>query len=70
VEFYSKNKFEKLVHLVGFILRMFMFYQYKFQIILEAQTEGRKAVSFTVAAAGHLRYCHRLSTAFRQQDIP
>jgi len=22
VEFYSKNKFEKLVHLVGFIIRM------------------------------------------------
>jgi len=22
-EFYSKNKFEKLVHLVGFIIRMF-----------------------------------------------
>jgi len=49
---------------------MFMFYQYKFQIILEAQTEGRKSVAFTVAAAGHLRYCHRLSTAFRRQDIP
>jgi len=24
VEFYSKNKFEKLVHLVGFIIRMFL----------------------------------------------
>jgi len=24
VEFYSKNKFEKLVHLVGFIIRTFM----------------------------------------------
>jgi len=23
VEFYSKNKFEKLVHLVGFIIRIF-----------------------------------------------
>jgi len=23
VEFYSKNKFEKLVHLVGFIVRMY-----------------------------------------------
>jgi len=23
VEFYSKNKFEKLVHLVGFIIRMY-----------------------------------------------
>jgi len=23
VEFYSKNKFEKLVHLVGFIIRTF-----------------------------------------------
>ena len=23
VEFYSKNKFEKLVHLVGFIIRLF-----------------------------------------------
>ena len=26
VEFYSKNKFEKLVHLVGFIIRMFVGY--------------------------------------------
>jgi len=25
VEFYSKNKFEKLVHLVGFIIRMVVF---------------------------------------------
>jgi len=25
VEFYSKNKFEKLVHLVGFIIRMLSF---------------------------------------------
>jgi len=25
VEFYSKNKFEKLVHLVGFIIRNFVF---------------------------------------------
>jgi hypothetical protein len=24
VEFYSRNKFEKLVHLVGFIIRMFL----------------------------------------------
>jgi len=24
VEFYSKNKFEKLVHLVGFIIRIFL----------------------------------------------
>jgi hypothetical protein len=23
VEFYSKNKFEKMVHLVGFIIRMY-----------------------------------------------
>jgi len=23
IEFYSKNKFEKLVHLVGFIIRMY-----------------------------------------------
>jgi len=27
VEFYSKNKFEKLVHLVGFIIRIFCFIQ-------------------------------------------
>jgi len=25
VEFYSKNKFEKLMHLVGFIIRMFIY---------------------------------------------
>jgi len=25
VEFYSKNKFEKLVHLVGFIIRIYPF---------------------------------------------
>jgi hypothetical protein len=49
---------------------MFIVYQYKFQIILEAPTKGRNNVSCTVAAAGHPRYCHRLSTAFRQQDIP
>ena len=30
VEFYSKNKFEKLVHLVGFIIRMFI-YEVKIQ---------------------------------------
>jgi hypothetical protein len=48
---------------------MFIVYQYKFKIILEAPTEGRNNVSCTVAAGGHLRYCHRLSTAFRQQDI-
>jgi len=26
VEFYSKNKFEKLVHLIGFIIRMTIVY--------------------------------------------
>jgi len=26
VEFYSKNKFEKLVHLVGFIIRVYLFF--------------------------------------------
>jgi len=26
VEFYSKNKFEKLVHLVGFIIRTYSLY--------------------------------------------
>jgi len=29
VEFYSKNKFEKIVHLVGFIIRIFCEYSYK-----------------------------------------
>ena len=29
VEFYSKNKFEKLVHLVGFIIRMFLQWLHK-----------------------------------------
>ena len=27
VEFYSKNKFQKLVHLVGFIIRMLVLHQ-------------------------------------------
>jgi hypothetical protein len=27
VEFYSKNKFEKLVHLVGFIIRLYNYSQ-------------------------------------------
>ena len=27
VEFYSKNKFEKSVHLVGFIIRRFLFFR-------------------------------------------
>ena len=29
VEFYSKNKFEKLVHLVGFIIRILMAYSWR-----------------------------------------
>jgi len=51
VEFYSKNKFEKLVHLVGFIIRMdwdliitvlltywkFSFLQFKLYIIYYAE---------------------------------
>ena len=32
VEFYSKNKFEKLVHLVGFIIRMHLLICYVIQI--------------------------------------
>ena len=39
-----QNKFEKWVHLVGLILRMFIVYQYKFQIILETQTEGHNSL--------------------------
>jgi len=30
VEFHSKNKFEKLVHLVGFIVRNFCIYVYMY----------------------------------------
>jgi len=30
MEFYSKNKFEKLVHLVGFIIRTFTFFKQKY----------------------------------------
>jgi len=28
VEFYSKNKFSKLVYLVGFVIRRFLYYTY------------------------------------------
>ena len=32
VEFYSKNKFQKLVHLVGFITRIFSCYRTKHEV--------------------------------------
>ena len=37
VEFYSKNKFEKLVHLVGFIIRIYQ----------DARLSERQNLSFT-----------------------
>jgi len=33
VEFYSKNKSEKLVHLVGFIIRMYYYYYYYYYLL-------------------------------------
>jgi len=33
VQFYSKNKFEKLVHLVGFVIRIIIDYEIKFCFI-------------------------------------
>ena len=41
VEFYSKNKFEKLVHLVGFIIRAL----YEIHIILRTYKKELKKVS-------------------------
>ena len=35
VEFYSKNKFEKLVHLVGFIVRIYMEYLFMTETLSE-----------------------------------
>jgi len=37
VEFYSKNKFEKLVHLVGFIIRMSFCMAYTFCCVYSAR---------------------------------
>jgi hypothetical protein len=45
VEFYSKNKFEELVHLVGFIIRIHVYHDARF---FEFQTSG---VSCTGAKA-------------------
>jgi len=45
VEFYSKNKFEKLVHLVGFVIRIHVYHDARSP---ECQTSG---VSFTGAKA-------------------
>ena len=38
VEFYSKNEFEKLVHLVGFIIRIQIYYKHRLLRVLDPTT--------------------------------
>ena len=50
VEFYSKNKFDKLVHLVGFIIRMYHYARSpERQIFLICSHQGRDIYNYTTS---------------------
>ena len=55
VEFYSKNKFEKLVHLVGFIIR----------IVHDARSPERH-ITYLCCNWLHYTFCILVSTCFRR----
>jgi len=52
-EFYSKNKFEKLVHLVGFIIRKLWYSQPRHQMGLTGQHNPRSLYSRTKYPVTH-----------------
>jgi len=74
VEFYSKNKFEKLVHLVGFIIRTYHDAQSpECQIFLcpqkiPQQMNGSDCGMFACTFAEYL--CRGADITFTQQDMP
>ena len=52
VELYSKNKFEKLVHLVGFIIRMAVYYKYHAKLMY-TQIESKMQICWMLKQVVH-----------------
>jgi len=59
VEFYSKNKFEKLVHLVGFIIRIIKYHVKLFFLFLSGslQMSLYLLLGFCLTVCSHRRFC-------------